>query len=617
MDLQNYLHEGYRQLRNPLYYRQLPAPIYHDTGLKINAILAEMLADNYIDQQQHDYLASTDTDRQRRFYLLPKIHKPTAKWTIPDVMPEGRPIVSNTGSESVRVAQFIDHYLRPISIRHPAYVKDTYDFVSKVRGHPLPPGALLVTADVSSLYTNMTLDRIMSTVRDALLRHPSPGRPDQYLLRLLDLTLRSNDFIFNGDIFLQTCGAAMGIPYAPGLADIYLQEFDEAARTGFRIHPLFYFRYIDDVFFVWIGSTDELLQFQNYLNHLIPGIKIELTYSDAAVQFLDTTVYASDVPDSSTNPTTQKHIETKVYFKPTDTHQLLHKESFHPRHTCTGVLKSQFIRFKRLCNRKSDYDDACQILTSALRLRNYSRSLMRKMKRDVWSDTSLATPRPPSNIPILPLVVPYNEFGCKLATKWRDVIKLDPTFNNYRIITAYTVGHSLHRKLVTSSTTTDTNTPSQPNPHPKSRPPSVPDGCFRCHNNHCRSCRYVNESSTIVSHTNGNLFSIRGHITCRTPNVIYVINCNRCHLQYVGETSRPLADRLRDHLSCIRTHKDSAVGVHFNQPQHSIDDISITGVETSPRTSNAEYRKIRESAWNVLLQTSHPHGINCIPSTRH
>ena len=573
-----------------------------------------MLHDNYIDEQQYNFLASNDSDRQRRFYLLPKIHKPTSKWTIPDVMPEGRPIVSNTGSESVRVAQFIDFYLRPISIRHPAYVKDTYDFVSKVRGYTLPPEALLVTADVSSLYTNMTLDRIISTVKDALLRHPATDRPDEYLLRLLDLTLRSNDFAFNGDIFLQTCGAAMGIPYAPALADIYLQEFDEKARSGFNIHPLLYFRYIDDIFFVWTGSTNELLQFQEYLNNLIPGIKIELNHSNVAVQFLDTTVYAANDSDS-----TLKKIETKVFFKPTDTHQLLHKESFHPRHTCTGVLKSQFIRFKRICNRKEDYDDACHTLISALRPRNYSYSQMRKMKRDVWSDSSLLALRPPIDTPMLPIVVPYNEFGCKLASKWREIIKLDPLFNGYRLVTAYTVGQSLHRKLVSSMMTTNNDYQLQPNhTDPRSvTPASTQDGCFRCHSNRCRSCRYVNESNTIASFTNGNSFSIRGHINCRTPHVVYVISCLRCHLQYVGETSRPLADRLRDHLSCIRTRKNSAIGLHFNLPQHSIDDVTITGIETSSQTANTEYRRIRESTWTTLLRTTHPHGINCTPSTRY
>lgn len=616
MDTCHYLAEGYRQLRNQQYYRQLPGPIFNETGSKINAILAEMVTQQFITKQQYKFLSAKNSDRQRRFYLLPKIHKPRTKWTIPDVMPEGRPIVSNTGSESVRVAQYIDHFLRPLSIRHPAYIKDTYDFVAKIRGRELPPGALIVTADVSSLYTNMKLDRIMSTVATTLRRFPEPGRPDQHLLQLLDLTLRSNDFLFNGDVFLQTCGAAMGIPYAPALADIYLQDFDEAARSGFHLHPLLYHRYIDDIIFVWTNSAAELLAFQSFLNGLIPGIKVEFNYSDSAVQFLDTTVYATD------SPHTGRHLETKVFFKETDTHQLLHKDSFHPRHTCNGVLKSQFIRFKRICRSKDDYEAACHTLVNALRSRNYSRSLMRKMKRDVWNDASLAAPRLANNNCILPIVIPHDELGKKLAQKWRSIISANNNFSHFRLITAYTVGDSLHRKLVSSlankpTTDDDLTTNMATDPSQSTRAATnATEGCFRCQGKRCHCCQRIQVATHVVSHSNNNTYKIRGNINCKSTHLIYLIECLLCHKQYVGETSRQLSQRLSDHISCINTSKNSAIGVHFNTPGHSAKDLTITGLECTSKTTNTEYRRIREATWNALLGTCHPLGLNCTPSTR-
>ena len=312
-----------------------------------------MKSDAFISTKQLHFLLAKNTDRARTFYMLPKIHKPRAKWPQPD-MPEGRPIVSDYGSESYNVSKYIDSWIRPISIRHPSYLKDTYDFVSKIRGQKIPKNALLVTGDVSALYTNMHIDRTLQVTKSALAKYRDPQRPDKYILRLLEITLRNNDFTFNGEYFLQICGTAMAKSYAPSLADLYLEEFDEKATNGYKIKPLFYYRFLDDIHFIWIGTTEELQEFETYLNSLISGIKITLNYSYESVDFLDTTIYKTPDPSSDDHDT----LCTRVFFKQTDTHQLLHKNSFHPRHTFTGVLKAQLLRFKRISTSFSDYNNA-------------------------------------------------------------------------------------------------------------------------------------------------------------------------------------------------------------------------------------------------------------------
>ena len=81
----------------------------------------------------------------------------------------------------------------------------------------------------------MHIDRTLQVTKSALAKYPDPQRPDKYILRLLEITLRNNDFTFNGEYFLQICGTAMGKSYAPGLADLYLEEFDEKATNGYKI----------------------------------------------------------------------------------------------------------------------------------------------------------------------------------------------------------------------------------------------------------------------------------------------------------------------------------------------------------------------------------------------
>ena len=41
------------------------------------------------------------------------------------------------------------------------------------------------------------------------------------------------------------------------------------------------------------------------------------------------------------------------------------------------------------------------------------------------------------------------------------------------------------------------------------------------------------------------------HITYNTKNVIYMVQCNRCNLQYIGETKRRLKDRFNEHRRAV------------------------------------------------------------------
>jgi len=92
----------------------------------------------------------------------------------------------------------VSTYLQPLSTPHPAYIKDTYHFVNKIRNTPIDPSWLLITADVESLYANMYLDRILRSVHEAFIENPNPSRPSGAILRLLALTLYNNDFEFDG-----------------------------------------------------------------------------------------------------------------------------------------------------------------------------------------------------------------------------------------------------------------------------------------------------------------------------------------------------------------------------------------------------------------------------------
>ena len=63
----------------------------------------------------------------------------------------------------------------------------------------------------------------------------------------------------------------------------------------------------------------------------------------------------------------------------------------------------------------------------------------------------------------------------------------------------------------------------------------------------------------------GKTYKVRGDVTCRSDNVVYLIGCKKCKQQYVGsafESNFKL--RFRVHKSDIKTRKDRCgVTKHF------------------------------------------------------
>lgn len=210
LDRSEYLWEGYRQLGDKNYYVKLAQPIYPDTIPLVQEVVNQLQERNVITHKQKTYLLDSSEPRARRFYLLPKIHKDKATWPKPNITPAGRPIVSDCGSETYHTAEFIDHFLQPLSVRHPSYIKDTYDFCEKMASIKIPPEAMLFTMDEESLYTNIDITEGLQAIRRTFLKYPDTHRPDGEILKLLEINLTRNDFEFNNEYFLKIKGTAMG-----------------------------------------------------------------------------------------------------------------------------------------------------------------------------------------------------------------------------------------------------------------------------------------------------------------------------------------------------------------------------------------------------------------------
>ena len=139
------------------------------------------------------------------------------------------------------------------------------------------------------------------------------------------------------------------------------------------------------------------------------------------------------------------------------------------------------------------------------------------------------------------------------------------------------------------------------------RPKPRQSGMFVCRR-HCTSCQKIMTGTTFTSHTNNRKFKIEGHHNCQSNYVIYLIECNLCHQQYVGQTSNTLHARLTSHSSDIKKRKLTSVAAHFTSPGHSITHLKCTAIAQSYRDGNLKLR--HEEAWIRLLETWYPNGMN-------
>ena len=99
--------------------------------------------------------------------------------------------------------------------------------------------------------------------------------------------------------------------------------------------------------------------------------------------------------------------------------------------------------------------------------------------------------------------------------------------------------------------------------------------------------------TTIRSTTTGKISKVKASADCCTKNVVYVIECKRCAVQYIGEMVSTLCVCLTGHrLDIHHQRTDRPVAKHFCQADHSIHNLTIMAVEKIHRNDiNLRQRK--------------------------
>ena len=158
-----------------------------ELGKTINDKLKEI---REVDQALDEVAGYLEVNNPRlgRFYLLPKIHKGLSNV-------KGRPVISNCGTSTNNVSEYLDYHLNPLVSQSRSYVKDTNNFLSNIGNiGTIPEGAILCTVDVVGLYPSIPHREGLEAIREALDRRENPSVATEILAGLASLALENNYF---------------------------------------------------------------------------------------------------------------------------------------------------------------------------------------------------------------------------------------------------------------------------------------------------------------------------------------------------------------------------------------------------------------------------------------
>ena len=75
--------------------------------------------------------------------------------------------------------------------------------------------------------------------------------------------------------------------FAPPYACIYMDYMENQFLKNEQIQPWIWFRYIDDIFFIWTASEKELDVFLELLSNCLPNLKFAHEPFREEINFLD------------------------------------------------------------------------------------------------------------------------------------------------------------------------------------------------------------------------------------------------------------------------------------------------------------------------------------------
>ena len=231
-----------------------------------------------------------------------------------------RPILSATGTYNYTLAKWLDEKLKPLSVNNHT-ISDVFQFAEEIRELDFNEDDILVSYDVSALFTNVPLEETIQILANKAFNQNwfnetyNLNITQEDLVELLRVATKHQLFQFNGSLYEQIDGVAMGSPLGPLMANTFMCSIEEKLESEDKL-PSFYKRYVDDTLAA-VKDISTATTFLATLNEAHPAISFTMEVANN-----------NKLPFIGMELTKiGKRLETCVYRKTTNKGLLLHYQS--------------------------------------------------------------------------------------------------------------------------------------------------------------------------------------------------------------------------------------------------------------------------------------------------
>ncbi|XP_071051081.1 uncharacterized protein [Onthophagus taurus] len=276
MDKDDYIGKSNNLFKDEKVYKKLNTNPINSIQNKVNKQVKNLFDKGFIDEVKRKSLTIYNSTLSKA-YCLPKIHKEGCPM---------RPIISSVGAATYDLAKYINEILKISFENRTDYnVKNVFDFVDNLRGYNLKKGYVLISLDVVSLFTNISISLVKS-----ILTERFEYIDEVVFFETLSIVADNTVFTFDMNIYKQTFGVPMGSPISPILALITMDYILDKVIPTLGYHLDFIKKYVDDIILaVPADKVDDILtKFNNYNSNI--QFTIERENEGGWVPFLDTKV---------------------------------------------------------------------------------------------------------------------------------------------------------------------------------------------------------------------------------------------------------------------------------------------------------------------------------------
>ena len=249
IDKKDYTKKMNQLLEDKNTYRLLKMDPTNKQKNRLINILRRIKSEGRLEESTYKKMYPTGTSSPK-LYGLPKIHKKEIPL---------RPIVSSQGSVSYGVAKELARILKPLSGNNNHQVLNPREFSDEIKKIKLEEGECIMSYDVAALFTSIPVKSAIEVIKKKLEQdtehHQRTTMSTQNILDLLEFCLCNTYFLFQGQYYEQTQGAAMGSPMSPVLANLYMEAFEDRALSTAGNPPRWWKRFVDDTFVILKKTT--------------------------------------------------------------------------------------------------------------------------------------------------------------------------------------------------------------------------------------------------------------------------------------------------------------------------------------------------------------------------